>query len=114
MKDISEREFKQLTDYIKTRYGINLTHKKTLVVGRLQNYLVNNNFASFSDYYDYVVADKTGNAASLLVNTLSTNHTFFMREWDHFEFFRNTVLPYLAASESTKKDLRLWSAGCST
>ena len=114
MRDITEKEFIQLTDFIKSRYGINLAHKKTLVVGRLQNYLIQNNFNSFSDYYNYVITEKTGDAVATLVNILSTNHTFFMREAEHFEYFKDKVLPQFAASESARKDLRIWSAGCST
>lgn len=114
MKTITEKEFMQLTDFMKGKYGINLIHKKTLVVGRLQNHLIKNNFESFSDYYNYIIADKTGTGAAEIVNILSTNHTFFMREADHFEYFKNKVLPQLSVTEGTKKDLRIWSAGCST
>ncbi len=37
--------------------------------------------------------DKTGNEAINLINRLSTNHTFFMREPQHFEFIQNSILP---------------------
>lgn len=114
MKTITEKEFIQLTDFMKNKYGINLVHKKTLVVGRLQNHLVKNNFQDFSEYYNHIISDKTGSAAAEIVNILSTNHTFFMREADHFEYFKNKVLPYLASSEGARKDLRIWSAGCSS
>lgn len=114
MKSITEKEFIQLVDYVKSNYGINLIQKKTLILGRLQNYLVQNNFKSFSEYYDHVVSDKTGQAASVLLNKLTTNHTFFMREVEHFNYFKSSVLPYLASKESAKKDLRIWSAGCSS
>ncbi|ACV61534.1 MCP methyltransferase, CheR-type [Desulfofarcimen acetoxidans DSM 771] len=112
--NISEKEFSRLACFIKQHFGINLVQeKKLLVVSRLQNFLIRNNFKSFSEYFDYVVADRTGNAVVTLLNKLTTNHTFFMREADHFDFFRNKVLPYL--SQKVKdKDLRIWSAGCST
>ncbi|MCX7711907.1 MAG: protein-glutamate O-methyltransferase CheR [Clostridia bacterium] len=114
MNPITEKEFRQLVDHIKSNYGINLTHKKTLVIGRLQNYLVQNNLKSFSEYYEYVLSDKTGKAAAELLNKITTNHTFFMREPEHFNYFNKTVLPYLASAEASKKDLRIWSAGCSS
>ncbi|HCT92840.1 MAG TPA: chemotaxis protein CheR, partial [Lachnospiraceae bacterium] len=48
-----------------------------------------------------------------MLNKLTTNYTYFMREEDHFIFFRDTILPYL---EQTKKNrvLSIWSAGCSS
>jgi len=115
MLHISKKEFDQLAAYVKSNYGINLTEKKkTLVVGRLQNILQQMNFTSFSDYYDYVMSDTTGEAVTTLINKITTNHTFFMRKPDHFDFFASTVLPYLSATIKRPLDLRIWSAGCSS
>ena len=111
---ITDKEFWQLAKYIKANYGINLKEeKRALVIGRLHNVLMQNNFRSFSEYYDYVISDRTGNAVNTLINKITTNHTFFMREADHFFYFRDTVLPYLV-SRAKDKDLRIWSAGCSS
>jgi chemotaxis protein methyltransferase CheR len=70
-------------------------------------------FQSFSEYYNYVIGDKTGRAAVTLINKITTNHTFFMREADHFFYFRDNVLPYLNTNVKDR-DLRIWSAGCSS
>jgi len=111
---ITDKEFSQLAAYIKDNYGINLKEeKRTLVTGRLYNVLVQNNFDNFTDYYDYIISDKTGNAVTTLINRITTNHTYFMRETSHFYYFRDTVLPYLKKTVRDK-DLRIWSAGCST
>jgi len=111
---ITTKEFNQLAVYIKANYGINLKpEKKALVMGRLQNVLVQNGFRSFSEYYDYVVQDKTGSAAITLLDKITTNHTFFMREADHFHYFQDTVLPYLS-DKVEDRDLRIWCAGCSS
>lgn len=114
MKQITEQEFILLVSYIKEAYGVDLYRKKTLVVGRLQNYLTENKFNNFTDYYKHVISDKTGNAATILINKLTTNHTYFMREPQHFEFFKKKVLPNLERTEYRKKDIGIWSAGCST
>ena len=114
MLNISDKEFKQLADFIKANYGIYLKdEKQTLLTGRLSNVLEEKNFTSFADYFNYIVADKTGDAVVTLIDKITTNHTFFMREVDHFNFFRDKVLPQLA-SHSKTKDLRTWSAGCSS
>ncbi len=60
MITITEKEFGQLSQYIKDNYGINLkAEKKMLVIGRLQNVLLEHNFESFSQYYQYVISDKS-------------------------------------------------------
>lgn len=114
MITITEKEFKQLSDYIKKFYGIHLKEEKqSLITGRLHNVLANKNFKNFSEYYDYVISDKTGDAVITLVDKITTNHTFFMREADHFYFFRDKVLPYLTHTVKDK-DLRVWCAACSS
>lgn len=114
MLTITDNEFKQLTEFIKANYGINLKEeKRTLVSSRLQSVLQHKNFQSFSEYYRYVVSDKSGDAVATLIEKITTNHTYFMREVDHFNYFRGQILPYLTAI-AKNKDLRIWSAGCST
>jgi Methylase of chemotaxis methyl-accepting proteins len=115
MLTITDKEFTKLAEYMKTFYGINLKpEKKTLVIGRLQNVLIQGNFPDFTTYFNCILSDKSGEAVTTLINKLTTNHTFFMREVEHFTYFKNTVLPYLASIQANKRDLRIWSAGCSS
>lgn len=114
MLTITQKEFLQLTNFIHKNYGIHLKEeKKTLVLGRLQNVLQQAGFTNFTDYFKYLVSDKTGKAVNTLINHITTNHTFFMREADHFLYFRDKVLPYLINTVKNK-DLRIWSAACSS
>lgn len=117
MIQISEKEFAMLTEYIHSEYGIELKkEKQLLLMGRLHKLLVELGFDSFTDYYDYLISDKTGEASSVLIDKVSTNHTFFMREPEHFDYFKNTVLPYLKKKKGEQKnhDIRLWCAASST
>jgi len=113
MINLKTSEFRELTDYMKENYGINLTEKKLLIEGRLSNMVEERGFNNFSDYLKFIFKDSSGNEINTLINKLTTNHTFFMREAEHFNYFRDSVLPYLEVSSKTK-DLRIWSAGCSS
>lgn len=113
MLEINDRDFKKLTGYIHENYGINLTKKRTLIEGRLSNIILEKGFSSFGEYLDDVFRDKTGQEMVTLINRLTTNHTYFMREPAHFEYFKNTVLPELESCVKSR-DLRIWSAGCSS
>lgn len=114
MIKITEQEFQKLSKFIKENYGINLKEeKKSLVTGRLGNTLIKMGFKSFDKYYEYIVSDTTGKAISDLINKISTNHTFFMREAAHFNFLKQFVLPYLKTTVRDY-DIRIWSAGCSS
>ncbi|MDD4389852.1 MAG: protein-glutamate O-methyltransferase CheR [Eubacteriales bacterium] len=111
---INEQEFRRFSDYIKANYGIYFKdEKKGLIEGRLGPLIKGLNFSSLTEYIDYVTADKTGKAASVMLNKITTNHTFFMRESAHFDYFRDVVLPYLTKTVRNK-DLRIWSAACSS
>lgn len=113
MISINDNDFTKLTQFIKSNYGINLTHKRTLIEDRLSNIIVEKGFQDFGSYLDFVFSDKTGNEIVVLINKLTTNHTYFMRESKHFDYMRSTVLPFL--KENVKDhDLRIWSAGCSS
>ncbi len=111
---IKDQEFKQFARYVRTHYGIHFKkEKKALIAGRLGPLLVRMNFKNLSDYLEYVIADKTGRAASLMLDRITTNHTYFMREPAHFHYFQEQVLPYLEKMV-TDKDLRIWSAACAS
>lgn len=117
MMTISDQEFAQLRDLIQRRFGINLTEqKRSLLVGRLQKLMRQLGLASFSQYYEYLTQDKTEKGLSELVDLISTNHTYFNREKDHFDYFSQTALPAVVAKlkRENRKDLRIWCAGCST
>ena len=60
------------------------------------------------DTMNSVERDVTGKMVEELINTLTTNHTYFMREKEHFEFFREVVLPELKEAKGEEKDLRIW------
>ena len=75
--------------------------------------LQQHNFSTFTDYFHYIKSSRSEDAIVTLVDKITTNHTFFMRENKLFLFLKDKVLPVLA--ETVKdKDLRIWSAGCSS
>jgi len=114
---INDAEFHCIRTLVYDRFGINLTdQKRSLVVGRLQKLLKDEGFGSFNDYYECVIRESSGSALDKLVNRISTNYTYFNREHDHFDFFVQEVLPALVAGlkKRNSRDLRVWSAGCSS
>lgn len=111
---ISDREFREMADYIKTHSGIHLKNeKKTMLLSRLEPLLLQLGLDSFTGYIQYLHRNSGGAALSVLVERITTNHTYFMREAEHFDFLQQQVLPQLQ-STIRDRDMRLWSAGCST
>jgi len=111
---ITDEEFLRISVFMKQRYGIDLSQKKVIVNGRLENYLKSGGWKNYHEYMDAVERDKTGSLEKMLVNFLTTNHTYFMREFEHFDYFKKEVLPWLKNKESAAKDLRIWCGAAST
>jgi len=117
MMAISDSEFKHIRDLIYKRFGINLTEqKRSLLVGRLQKLMRQLQLQSFAEYFTYLDNDKTEASLSELVDLISTNHTYFNREKEHFTYFSETALPAVIEKlkRENRKDLRIWCAGCSS
>ncbi|WP_295154200.1 protein-glutamate O-methyltransferase CheR [uncultured Ruminococcus sp.] len=109
---INADDYSRLVHFVKSCYGIDLENKQFIVQSRLANYLADSGFSNFSEYLDAVMDDRSGREAANLINRLTTNHTYFMRESEHFDHFRQVFLPQ-AEKSVNDHDLRIWSAGCS-
>ena len=88
---LTDSDFYRLVDYMKKNYGINLSKKRVLIEGRLSNMVMEMGFTNFKDYIDFAFSDKTGAETIKLVNKLTTNHTFFLREPAHFDFLKEEI-----------------------
>lgn len=110
---ITDAEFDRLIKFMHSTYGIDLSKKRILIEGRLSNTLIERGFTNYNQYMDSIFADKSGRETVELVNKLTTNHTYFMREPQHFEFMRKVFLPHI---EKTVKDrdVRIWCAASSS
>jgi chemotaxis protein methyltransferase CheR len=112
--EISQAEFDTLRNYIKSNVGISLSDQKaSMVRGRLSKRVNQLGLESFSEYYDYLVRDVSGEELTLFINAISTNVTSFFRSPSHWEFLKD-YLKVLAEKKKGKKRLRIWSAACSS
>jgi chemotaxis protein methyltransferase CheR len=111
---MTDEEFFRIKVFLKSRYGINLENKKEIVAGRLSIYLARNGYKSCTEFMNCVENDCTGKLEIDLVNILTTNHTYFMREFEHFDFLKREVLPWLKVKESAIRDLCVWCGAASS
>lgn len=114
--ELTETDFTKFSRLVYDQSGISLHDgKKELVKARLGKRIRQGNFRSFRDYYDFVVSDPTGEELIQLLNSISTNFTHFFRENQHFDYLKQEVVPVLKKNmESSRRKIRVWSAGCST
>ena len=115
IKELTDKEFVMIRDYIKHHFGISLgNEKKSLIYSRLRNVLQDKGYSDFTQYFNAMINDRSGESVIQFIDRITTNHTFFMREADHFTYFRDVVLPCIEKTYDAAKDLRIWCAGCSS
>ncbi len=115
--ELRDIDFERISRLVYEQCGINLHDgKRELVKARLSKRLREGNFSSFGDYYRYVVSDEGTDELISMIDSLSTNLTYFFREDSHFRKL-SEVLPAMlsgARPGGSSAKPRIWSAGCST
>jgi len=115
--ELSERDFNNFRSLIYHKAGINLHEgKKELLKARLAKYLRSTEFHTFQEYYRYLTEKDTGEEMVHLLDTISTNLTYFFREPRHYDFLKDKALPLVIDSfkNQNERTIRVWSAGCSS
>ncbi|MDH5381408.1 MAG: protein-glutamate O-methyltransferase [Cyclobacteriaceae bacterium] len=113
-KTLTDKDFKRLSDFIYSNYGIKMPYqKKVMLEGRLQKRLRHWGFKSFNEYCDFVFSEKGQEAEVIhMIDVVSTNKTDFFRESAHFDYMTNEILPLY--KEKGVNQIDIWSSACSS
>lgn len=104
------RQFEQIRQMVYDFCGVDLRGKQVLVGTRLSKSVRDFGFDSLENYCEHVRDNPSGQAFTAMIDSLTTNHTSFFREEQHFHFLNNVVLPALP----TNSALNIWSSACSS
>ena len=85
--------------------------KEALVTARVGKRMRALGLEDERSYLDYLESDQTGEELIQFLDVISTNHTAFFREPDHFDTLRTILLEWKNAG---LQRLRIWSAASST
>jgi chemotaxis protein methyltransferase CheR len=112
---LTDDEFTRIAGLVTRTCGIVLSlDKRVMLEGRLRRRLQAHGLESFAPYVA-LLGDPQRRAGELqaLVDAVTTNHTAFWREPQHFEFLLEGGLEALLP-EIAERPLRAWSAACSS
>lgn len=111
---LKDDEFVELADIIYKNSGISFSaNKKYLLENRLSKRVQDLNFNSFKDYIYYLKYDiKRSEEIIKLLNLVTINETYFLRERPQMDYLINKYIPELVAKG--KKNVKIWSAASST
>ena len=110
--ELSDRDLATIVGLVYAQSGITLhSGKRALVSARLQKRLRHVGAASFREYVRWIQSDRSGDELTAMIDAITTNHTSFFREPQHFEFLTDVVLPPLLRRAMP---IQGWSSACST
>ncbi len=110
---LSKRDYERLSRFIKDKTGIRT--KSTMLEARVRRRLRALGLDDFGDYCDMVMGDSGIDELVPLLDEVTTNKTDFFREANHLSYLVEHVVPRMAARGiGSMRELRVWSAGCSS
>ncbi len=112
---LSDVQFEIFRDFAKRYAGINIADfKKSMVSRRVRTRLKALKIETFEAYCKILRGPERDRELQQLINALTTNKTEFFREPHHFHHLAERGLKLLPMQTCRSKQLRIWSAGCST
>lgn len=104
-----------LCRFLKDRSGLVLAAEKGyLVESRLMPVARRNGFANVTELTQRVMTNASESLRIEVVEAMMNNESFFFRDRIPFERMRDTILPDLMVKRAAQKQIRIWSAACST
>ena len=111
------QDFEYLQTMLKSRSGLVLsTDKVYLVESRLMPVARNRGMSNLDELIQAIRVSKDERLLVDVTDAMTTNESFFFRDMQPFESFRNIVLPKIVADRRAmgRNVIRIWSAACSS
>ncbi len=108
-------DFELFSTLLRQRSGLVLTPDKAyLLESRLMPIARKQGLKGLDDLAGAVRARREESLLRSITEAMTTNESSFYRDQKPFDQFKATVLPNLLKSRATKRQIRVWSAACSS
>ncbi|MCP4228593.1 MAG: hypothetical protein GY771_00390 [bacterium] len=109
-----DEEYRNIARLVHRRYGLlysdnNIKDLITTVNRRIEKLDV-----GLRHYANKLVLGDGGDELGKLASLLAVGETYFFRNQPQFNALRNLIIPALVERKSSTRNIRIWSAGCST
>ncbi|QDU72749.1 CheR family methyltransferase [Mucisphaera calidilacus] len=113
---LNDAQFSKLRDVVYERAGIHFQESKKYVLeSRLSRRVEELGFNDFDQYIMFLTAGPyQSDEFQEMFNRITINETSFFRNEPQLEVFERQVLPGLLEARKGQKQLRIWSAACSS
>lgn len=108
-------DFEFIAQMLYQRSGLVITQEKAyLLESRLNPVARKWDFESFDALIAAVRSKKDEKLLVDVTEAMTTNESFFFRDNRPFDQFKEIVLPHLLEARAARKQIRIWSAACSS
>ena len=108
-------DFELISGLLKQRSGLVLPIDKVyLLESRLTPIAHKRGLETLDDLVNEVRLKRKEDLLTEITEAMTTNESFFFRDNKPFDLFKDTVMPQLMQSRSSKRKLRIWCAAAST
>ncbi len=112
---MKNEDFLFLQKLLKDESGLVVTPEKMyLIESRLLPVAQKAGLSGLDDVIFKLRTPGNGDLKRKVIEAMTTNETSFFRDITPFEKFKNILLPYFMNARATNKQLRIWSAACSS
>lgn len=108
--------FRLLREFIYEQTGITFQeNQKYLLESRLAPRLKDHKLGTYADYLNYLRYDTYRDRELVsLYGLITTNETYFYRDQPQLDAFIKTIVPAVMEANRSSRQLRIWSAACSS
>jgi chemotaxis protein methyltransferase CheR len=113
---LDQQEFDQFRQFLEEACGISLgDNKQYLVTNRIRRVLEENSIDSFGQLVRELKLGLNRRLKDQVIDSMTTNETFWFRDNYPYDYLKNTLLPQLMAPNNRMfGPVRIWSAACSS
>lgn len=112
---IRDSDYRMIRDIVYSHSRINLgDHRQELVMMRIRKRMRALGLTSIHEYCRRLRKGADPEEITQLVDVTTTNHTYFFREPDHFDYLFETILPASENHPHPKRNWNILSAACSS
>jgi chemotaxis protein methyltransferase CheR len=116
--ELTGEEYQRFCELIYRVAGIRIAdNKRVMVSNRVRRRLRATGIESFAGYYTFLTSLAGGDEMPSFLDAITTNETYFFRDPYQYDWLVSTFLPGIAADaglRNRRRNLRMWSAACST
>ncbi|NOQ16509.1 MAG: chemotaxis protein CheR [Methyloprofundus sp.] len=112
--EYTRADFEELRQISNSHSGIIVTDDKfDMFYSRLSKRIRMLGLPNFKAYCQYLKENEATEFTDF-INAITTNLTAFFREKHHFEYVKDIIIPELLKRNYASREIKVWSAGCST